>query len=85
MVGLWFASIKKRFFFFWCFRFSQFKVEICVIYFSISVLKQNWVFFFNLFIFFIGSSDLRWKFMSKKIAMNVKELFETDLLGGVID
>ena len=60
-------------------------MEICVIYFSISVLKQNWVFFFKFIYFFIGSSDLTWKFMSKKIAMTFKELFEIDLLGRVTD
>ena len=47
-------------------------MEICVIYFSVSTLKQNWVFFF-FFLLALGSGDLRWKFVSKKIAMIVKE------------
>ena len=59
-------------------------MEICVIYFSISVLKQNWVFFF-FFLLALGSGDLRWKFVLKKIAMTVKVLYETDLLGEVTD
>ena len=47
-------------------------MEICVIYFSISVLKQNWASFFFFFLA-LGFGDLRWKFVLKKIVMTVKE------------
>ena len=47
--------------------------------FGLSALKNGFLFGA------LGSSDLRWKFVLKKIAMTVKVLYETNLLGEVTD
>ena len=54
---------------------------MCYLFFHLGFEAKLGFFIF----YFLGSSDLRWKFVSKKIAMTIKELFETDLLSGVTD
>ena len=89
MVGLWFADIKKKkniyiyiyIFFGGALGSSDLRWKFVLFIFP-SRFWSKIGFLFFIFIF-IGSGNLRWKYVSKKIAMTVKELFEMDLLGGV--
>ena len=56
---------------------------MCYLFFRLDFEAKLGVFFF--FLLALGSGDLRWKFVLKKIAMTVKVLYETNLLGEVTD
>ena len=57
---------------------------MCYLFFHLD-FEAKLGFFFFFFSLALGFGDLRWKFVLKKIAMTVKVLYETNLLGEVTD